>query len=62
MTAAELRKLLDAHGMTNRGTARELGINERTMRLYVAGERKIPGPVAIAVRCLAEHGQKGGKR
>jgi transcriptional regulator with XRE-family HTH domain len=62
MTAAELRKLLEAHGMSQRGTAKLLGINERTMRDYVAGETKIPGPVAIAVRCLAEHGEKPPKR
>lgn len=56
MTGHQLQKLLDRAGLSQRGAAKALGINERTMRKYVAGDSEIPRVVEIAVRCLAEHG------
>jgi len=56
MTAGQLQKLLDRAGLSQRGAAKVLGINERTMRKYVAGDAAIPKVVELAVRCLAEHG------
>jgi predicted DNA-binding protein (UPF0251 family) len=38
MTANQLRKLLDSNGLSQRGAARKLEIDERTMRRYVAGD------------------------
>jgi hypothetical protein len=48
MTTTQLRKLLDSVGMTQRGAARALDINERTMRRYCAGE-PIPKVVEYAL-------------
>ena len=37
-------------GLTQRGAARLLGINERTMRRYVLGEARIPKAIELALR------------
>lgn len=55
MTGTQLQRLLDRAGLSQRGAAKALGINERTMRKYVAGDAEIPRVVELAVRCLAEH-------
>lgn len=55
MTGGQLQKLLDRAGLSQRGAARALDINERTMRKYVAGDQAIPKVVELAVRCIAEH-------
>lgn len=52
MTAIELRALLAAKGLSQRGTAKQLDINERTMRAYCLGEKKIPVIFALAMRAL----------
>ena len=57
MTGNQLQRLLDRAGLSQRGAAKALGINERTMRKYVAGDQVIPKAIEIAVRCLAEHQQ-----
>jgi len=55
MTAAQLQRLLDNAGKSQRGMAKELGISERNMRRYVSGELPIPRVVELAVRCLLQH-------
>lgn len=50
MTATELRALLGELGLTQRGAARLLGINERTMRRYVLGEARTPKAIELALR------------
>lgn len=57
MTATQLRKLLEKAGLSQRGAARLLEIDERTMRYYAAGEYPIPKVVELALVCLAEHQQ-----
>jgi hypothetical protein len=52
MTALQLQRLLDKNGMSQRGAAKALEINERTMRKYVAGESKIPKTVELALLYL----------
>lgn len=54
MTAAQLRKLLAKAGVSQRAGAKELDINERTMRLYVAGDSAIPRTVELAAKYLWE--------
>jgi transcriptional regulator with XRE-family HTH domain len=49
MTGGQLQKLLDSAGLSQRGAAKEIGINERTMRKYVSGESPIPKTVEYAV-------------
>lgn len=53
MTPMQLQKLLDKAGLSQRGAARELEINERTMRKYIAGDSAIPRTVEFALRWLA---------
>lgn len=53
MNATDFRKLLEAAGLSQRGAARELEIDERTMRRYCSGELPVPKPVALAVESLA---------
>ena len=45
-TPEELRELLGQLGMSQRGAAKELGIDERTMRYWASGDSPIP-PMAI---------------
>jgi transcriptional regulator with XRE-family HTH domain len=51
MNAFELRTLLQELRLTQRGAAKLLGINERTMRRYAAGE-PIPRVVQLALYSL----------
>lgn len=60
MTPRQLQKFLEDYGFTQRGAARELGIDERTMRRYVAGDSPLPRVVEFALRWLAH--TKGGGR
>lgn len=55
MTSKQLKDLLERVGQTQVGMARILGISDRTMRRYIAGELPVPRVVEIAVRCLADH-------
>jgi len=55
MTPAELRRVLDRAGLSQRGAARELDLNERTVRKYVAGRIPIPLTVELALKWVLEH-------
>lgn len=59
MTALQLRRLLERAEMSQRAAAKELGINERTMRLYVAGDAVIPRTVELACKYLWEKPNAG---
>jgi len=59
MTSKELNRLLAAIELSQRSAARLIGINERTMRRYCAGESRIPRVVELALTCLVQH--KDGK-
>lgn len=53
MTALQLQRLLDRAGLSQRGAAKALEINERTMRKYCAGDAPIPKTVVLALLYLA---------
>jgi hypothetical protein len=53
MTPTQLRKFLDQAGLSQRGAAKALDINERTMRHYAAGDQPVPRVVEYALRWLA---------
>jgi plasmid maintenance system antidote protein VapI len=55
VTAAQLQKALDRVGLSQRGAAKALEINERSMRRYCSGEQPVPKTVELAVLYLAEH-------
>jgi transcriptional regulator with XRE-family HTH domain len=48
-----LRALLQQAGVSQRAAARQIGISERVMRYYLAGERDAPYPVQYAIERLA---------
>jgi hypothetical protein len=52
MTRNGLIEALEKTHLSQRAAARELGIDERTMRRYVAGDAKVPRAVALAVQRL----------
>lgn len=47
----ELRVALKTLKLSQSEAARRLGVRQSTMYRWLAGERKIPGPVAAAVKC-----------
>jgi plasmid maintenance system antidote protein VapI len=52
MTAVQLQRLLDRAKLSQRGAAKALEINERTMRKYCAGDSPIPRTVELALLYL----------
>ena len=50
MTAKQLRGALKRLELSQMAAAARLGVAPRTMRYWVAGERRIPEPVAILLR------------
>lgn len=59
MTALQLQRLLDRAGLSQRGAAKALEINERTMRKYAAGDSKVPKTVELALLYLASKDTNG---
>ena len=61
----DIRRLLAECGLSQRGAARLLGINERTMRRYVLGELPVPKAIELALlgmRRLKLDGERGNPR
>jgi len=59
MTPADFRSARNALGLTQHQMAEALQMGKhgwQTISGWENGNRPIPGPVAIAVRCLVEHG------
>ena len=54
MTAKQLRAVLKSLGLSQLEAARRLGVTGRAVRFWVAGERRIPEPVAILLRTWAK--------
>lgn len=46
------RDLVDSIKMRRLDVARTIGIDKRTLRRYMSGERKMPYPVQFALECL----------
>ena len=55
MTPHQLQRALDRLGLSQRGTARLLGVDERTMRKWIAGNARIPEAVAKLLRVMIRH-------
>jgi DNA-binding transcriptional regulator YiaG len=53
VSADEFRAAIAALGMSQRQAAAALEVDERTARKWALGERAIPGPVRVALRCMA---------
>jgi hypothetical protein len=56
MTATQLQRLLDRAHQTQSGMAQQIGISDRNMRRYCAGDLPIPRPVELAIRYVLKHG------
>jgi DNA-binding transcriptional regulator YiaG len=56
MTPAQLQTALDRIGLSQRGGARFLGVDERTMRKWIAGEARIPEAAAKLLRLMIKLG------
>jgi hypothetical protein len=54
MTPRALQALIDDAGLSQRGTAKLIGIGERTMRGYLSSEWPIPRTVEYAVRWVCQ--------
>lgn len=53
MTHLDLRQYLADAGLSQRRSAKLIGVDERTMRRYVAGHSPIPRYIELAVRYVA---------
>lgn len=62
MQIRELKEMLSACGLTQRGAAKSLGINERTMRRYIAGDLQIPVVVELALNWIELANRQLGNR
>lgn len=56
MTPKQLRKLLERAGLNQSKAARLIGLTDRSMRRYIAGELETPRAVEYALRYVIEHG------
>ena len=62
MKAAELRRWLNAHTLTQRAVAERLGIHEVTLSNWVHGRQPMPKWVALALVGLDVTLRKGGTK
>lgn len=49
-----LRGLIKVAGLTQNQAARKIGVSERSMRYYLAGQRECPYPVQFCLESLAK--------
>jgi len=54
MTPRQLRAALKRLRLSQSEAARRLGVEHSTVYRWLAGERKIPGPVVAALKCWLE--------
>lgn len=55
MNGTQLKRELAFKGVSQRATAKAIGISERQMRRYCADEIAVPMPVQLAVRLVVDH-------
>jgi DNA-binding transcriptional regulator YiaG len=61
MTPAELRAAIADLGMTQVGFARVAGVNPATVRRWLAGSRRIPGPIPALIAALKASDQNSSR-
>jgi len=59
--AKDLRKTLEGLEISQRAAAKYIGINERTMRRYIAGDLEIPRAIELAVKWLELYVSNGNE-
>ena len=56
MTGRQLRGALQRLKLTQSAAARELGVNGRTMRRWIAGDATVPRVVELVIACWQQLG------
>lgn len=56
MTPRQLRKLIEDARLSQSKAARLIGLTDRSMRRYIAGDVEVPRSVEYALRYVIEHG------
>jgi DNA-binding transcriptional regulator YiaG len=59
MTADQFSKIIESLDLTQIETAALLGVDDRTIRRWVGGERDVPGPVVRFLNYLLATGKVG---
>jgi len=62
MTPADLRRAIADLGITQVGFARVAGVNPATVRRWLAGSRRIPGPIPALIAALRASPQNSPRR
>jgi len=57
-----IRQLIEQAGLSQRGAARAIGINERTMRKYCAAGAEVPLVVILAMKYIILVGEQDATR
>lgn len=52
MTPADFRSCLQRLGLSQTGASRVLGVSDRAVRQWIAGDRSVPEPVAKLLRLM----------
>jgi hypothetical protein len=55
MTGDDYRHAIDHLGMTQVGSARFFGVNDKTPRRWISGEHPIPCAVSMLLRVMVRH-------
>ena len=58
MTPRQYKSTIKMLGMTQAGSARFLGVSERTAHRYVSGDAEVPVSAALLLRSLIHHGEE----
>jgi len=56
VTARQLARALKQMGIAQTEAARRLGVNDRTVRRWIAGDLPVPRMVELVVDCWQHHG------
>ncbi len=56
MTSRQLRAALNRLGISQSEAARQLNVNNRTVRKWVAGDLPVPRTVELIMDCWLHHG------
>jgi DNA-binding transcriptional regulator YiaG len=62
MTPMQFQQALKRLAISQVAAAAQLGVDARTVRRWVAGDRRIPEPVAILIRTWIKHRRLQGAR
>jgi DNA-binding transcriptional regulator YiaG len=55
MTPTQYATAIKALGLSQRGAAKVFGVDERTSRKWIAGDSRVPEPVAKLLRVMIKH-------